>query len=114
MIAQTSFIYLLLKILIPAVSSMSQQKYSFKTETNVNTSLNYLWLIRNLKFSSRLECLAQCSLLDDCFSVLYDLNSSSTNNCALYSRIFLSFEFVSLKNTNLYFKECNFFLFSLL
>ena len=80
------------------------QKFSIQKDTSINGSLNQSWLIENYKINSKLKCLAHCNLITSCSSVTFNTDPSSINNCALYSKVFLSSELVSLKDTNLYFK----------
>ena len=106
MIKHFSTIILISLITIAIGLSDTSEKYSFKIETSVNCSLHSSWLIGHYEVNSRFECLAKCNLITSCYSVTYNTDSNSINNCALFSKVFLTNELILLKNTNLYFKEC--------
>ena len=82
------------------------QKYSLQIDTSIKNSISSLWLIGNYKLNSKLQCLSQCNLMKDCYSVTYNMDLISTNNCAMYSKIFEANELISLNKTNLYSQHC--------
>ena len=83
------------------------QKYSIQSDTSIASAVSStLWLIQSYKFKSKFECLSQCNLKVDCYTAAYSSNGSLIDNCALYSKYFNQSELVSLKNTNLYSKDC--------
>ena len=82
-----------------------QNKYSLQIDTSINTSsIKSTYLIEKYKASSKIMCLLQCNLIENCFSVAYNQNSIA--NCFLYSKYFSSNELTPLKNTLFYSKEC--------
>ena len=90
-----------------AVSCLNLQKYSFQMDISINKTLtNSSWLIRNYNKTGKTLCLAECNLIQNCYSVVYSQDSSSNNNCILFSKYFATSELVSLKNSHFYFKEC--------
>ena len=90
-----------------------QNKYSLQIDTSINTSsIKSTYLIEKYKASSKIMCLLQCNLIENCFSVAYNQNSIA--NCFLYSKYFSSNELTPLKNTLFYSKECKAKNFSLL
>ena len=107
MIKLFSVISLTVKLIIATTELTSvSQKYSVKIDTSVNFSLHSSWLIGHYEVKSRFKCLAKCNLISSCYSVTYNTDSNSINNCALFSKVFLKNELILLKSTNLYFKEC--------
>ena len=83
------------------------QKYSIQSDTSIASAVSStLWLIQSYKFKSKFECLGQCNLKTDCNTATYSSDSSLLDNCALYSKYFATSDLVSLKNTNLYSKDC--------
>ena len=89
-----------------------QNKYSLQIDTSVNTrSIKSAYLIEIYKVSSKMMCLVQCNLIENCFSAAYYQNSKV--NCFLYSKYFAPSELTPLKNTLFYSKKCkkiNFYL----
>ena len=86
---------------------VSLQKNSIQSDTSIASAVSStLWLIQSYKFKSKFECLGQCNLKTDCNTATYSSDSSFLDNCALYSKYFATSDLVSLKNTNLYSKDC--------
>ena len=105
MIKLFSVISLTVKLIIATELVSVSQRYSVKIDTSVNCSLHSTWLIGHYEVKSRFKCLAKCNLITNCYSVTYNMDTNSaSNSCALYSKIFLTSELISLKNTNMYFK----------
>ena len=98
--------FLIILQIIKLVLTSTSKKYSTEVNTSIGQTVSSLWLIQSYKLKSKFDCLAQCNLISDCFTATY--SSDSIDNCVLYSRYFSTSELVSLKNTNLYSKECKY------
>ena len=82
-----------------------QKKYSLQINTSLKiSSINSTYLIKTYKLRSKMMCLAQCTLIENCISAQY--NQNSIVNCFLYSKYFASSELKILKNSLFYSKEC--------
>ena len=84
------------------------QKYSFQVDTSISPAVSSLWLLQGYKKSDKSFCLVECNSLSDCYTATFSSDSSVLDNCVLYSKYFNKSELVSLKNTNLYAKECEY------
>ena len=100
---------ILIKIISTALATTSQ-KYSKQVNTSIGSTVSSIGLIQSYKFKSKFECLGQCNLKTDCYTATYSSDSSLLDNCALYSKYFATSDLVSLKNTNLYSKDCEWIL----
>ena len=91
-------------IKIGLATTATSQKYSSQIDTSIVSTDSSNGLIKVYKFKSKFDCLAQCNLNSNCYTVTYSSDTSLIHNCALYSKYFNQGELVSLKNTNLYSK----------
>ena len=96
---------ILIKIISTAKATTSQ-KYSIQVDTSINPTVSSIGLIQSYKKSDKTSCLVECNLKVDCYTATYSSNSSLLDNCALYSKNFATSDLVTLKNTNLYSKDC--------
>ena len=102
----SSVLIILIKIISTALAALSQ-KYSIQVDNSIGHSVSSsLWLIQSYQKSDETLCLVECSLKKDCYTATYSSDSSLIDNCALYSKYFATSDLVSLKNTNLYSKDC--------
>ena len=106
MFSQLFLFSFIIELVVAAGLTIASQKYSIQKDSSINDSLNSSSVIERWEVNSKLNCLMKCNLLTNCYSVTYNMDSNSTNNCVSYSKIFLTNELISSKNTNLYFKEC--------
>ena len=98
---------LLIQLLFNTNCIELSQKYSIQVDTSFARDVSSsLWLIQSYKKSGKNFCLVECNLNTDCDTATYSSDSSLIDNCALYSKYFATSELVSLKNTNLYSKDC--------
>jgi mRNA-degrading endonuclease YafQ of YafQ-DinJ toxin-antitoxin module len=79
--------------LINTVLTLTSKKYSIQVNTSIGQAVSSSWLIQSYKLKSKFDCLAQCNLRSDCFTLTYSLDLNE--NCVLFSRYFSTSELVS-------------------
>ena len=96
---------ILIKIISAALATTSH-KYSIQVDTSIGPTVSSIGLIQSYQKSDKTLCLVECNLKKDCYTLTFSSDSSLIDNCALYSKYFATSDLVSLKNTNLYSKDC--------
>jgi hypothetical protein len=99
-------IFILVLGILKMTSYVICNKYDLQVNKIVNSTLDQLWLIQSNRKLSKVKCLADCNLNDECYTARFIPDSLENYNCFLYNKYFDPIEIMSSLNSNLYIKHC--------